>query len=414
MRTRCSILGVVLGSLSALASCGGDDDGGADAGPDLPPQWTDPDPEGSETLLGYDAMPAFDLILSDEAIAQLEADPRTYVAGDIVVEGETYGPVGVRLKGMNSFQPITEKPSFRVNVNEYYPDASIFGLKDFTFNNMSSDASLMHERLAYKIARDAGVPASRCNHATVSINGELRGLYANVETVKKRMLGEWFENNDGPLFSVTDVDFLAGDIGKAGFELKEGDDDRSALTALAEALEIADADAAMAAAADHIDMANFISFWATEALIAQFDAMPYSDPGDDYFVYVDPDSQKIHFMPWGLDETWLSAQFPVTGNPMLVRPLGILATRCKESAACFQAFADRLWELVAMIEDDDLEGERDRVIAQIAPHIAEDTYQPYTEAEVADGQMQLYYFIHNRRVVLEDPMYNPDLPAPTP
>jgi hypothetical protein len=403
----------LLAALTTLGACGGDDDAGVDAGPDLPPAWTDPDPEGSETLLGYDATPAFDLILTDEAIATLEADPRTYVPGDIVVEGETYGPVGVRLKGQNSFQPITEKPSFRINVNEYYPDASIYGLKDFTFNNMSSDTSMMHERLAYKVARDAGVPASRCNHATVSINGELRGLYANVETVKKRMLGSWFDDNDGSLYSVTDVDFVAGDVGEAGFELKEGDDDRSVITALTEALELADPDDAMAAAAEHIDLDNFLSFWAVEALIAQFDAMPYSNPGDDYFIYIEPTSQKIHFMPWGMDETWLSAEYPVAGNPVLERPLGILATRCKESPACYQAFADRLWELLAMIEDDDLEAERDRVIDQIAPHVADDAYKPYAADEVDEGQMQLYYFIHGRRETLEDPMNNPDLPPPS-
>jgi hypothetical protein len=145
-------------------------------------------------------------------------------------------------------------------------------------------------------------------------------------------------------------------------------------------------------------------------LIAQFDAMPYSDPGDDYFVYVDPTTSKIHFLPWGMDETFLSAEFPVTGNEELVRPLGILAARCKESPTCLQAFADQVWALLAMIEENDLVAERDRVIDQIAPHVAADPRKPYTPEEVAEGQMQLYYFLNNRRITLEAMA---GLPAPS-
>ena len=74
---------------------------------------------------------------------------------------------------------------------------------------MHSDFSMMHERIAYWVARQAGVPASRANHALVTVNGQLYGLYANVETVKKHILSRVFGNNTGSLFSATDVDFEA-------------------------------------------------------------------------------------------------------------------------------------------------------------------------------------------------------------
>ena len=52
---------------------------------------------------------------------------------------------------------------------------------------------MMHERMAYWVARQAGgIPASRANHAQLTINGQPYGLYTNVETVKKRILRRWF------------------------------------------------------------------------------------------------------------------------------------------------------------------------------------------------------------------------------
>ena len=97
---------------------------------------------------------------------------------------------------------------------------------------MHSDPSMMHERLAYLVARQAGgIPASRANHALLTVNGQFYGLYTNVETVKKRMLRRWFADDAGPLFEATDVDFVAADI--PFFELASGPDDRSLLAGLA-------------------------------------------------------------------------------------------------------------------------------------------------------------------------------------
>src|SRR5690606_8017041 len=108
------------------------------------------------------------------------------------------------------------------------------------------------------------------------------GIYANVETVKSHMLQHWFEDADGSLFEATDVDFRPEFI--ETYEIQDGPGDRTLLEQLATALQIASPDLAMAAAAEVVDMDAFLQFWATCAVIAQFDSFPYSDPGDDYFV----------------------------------------------------------------------------------------------------------------------------------
>ncbi len=389
---------VVAAALLAVPACGGD--------PEEPPveeivyePWVDPGT--SEQFLGYDVMPEVELTIAAEDVASLEAEPRTYVKAMITYRGQTFGPVGVRCKGQNSFLPFSEKPSLRINVDEYVENVSFYGLKDLTFNNMSSDLSMMHERLAYLVAREAGLPASRANHALLTVNGEAYGLYTNLETVKKRALSNWFDDNDGPLFKATDVDFTAELVGR--YQLDSGPDDRSLLEGLAAALTIADPDQAMAAAAQYVDIAHLQRFWAMEAVIAQFDAFPYSFPGDDYMLYADPTSNKLWFIPGGMDETFLSGEFPV------MQTQSVLAARCKESPACYQGLVDQIWEILALTEAIDLEGEKARVQEAITPHIEADSRKPYDATMIADGQMQLYYFIHGRRELL-----TAMLPPPTP
>jgi len=361
--------------------------------PSAPPESVPAAGDLSERILGYDVMPEIALQVPPDSVAALLADPRTYVPATLVYDGRTYGPVGLRLKGQNSFEPFDQKPSFRVGVDEYNESAAFFGIKDLTLNNMHGDLSMMHERLAYRIARDAGIPASRCNHALVTVNGQFYGLYANVESVKRRMVKRWFTDDQGTLFEATDVDFVSTYIPR--YELEFGDDDRSLLYGLANALTDPSADAAIAAAAGYVDLAEFKRFWAVLSVIAQFDSFPYSIPGDDYFVYADPTSDRLAFMPWGMDETFYSGQVDVTNV------YSVLARRCKESAGCFQDYADQTWAVLAQIEQADIEAERTRVAAQIAPYVVLDTRKSYTTDEVLASQAALYWFFADRRTNLQ-------------
>ncbi len=343
----------------------------------------------TERILGYDVVLRLEILLTPAAIAALASNPYADVPGTLVLEGRSYGPVGVRLKGQNSFQPIMAKPSLRINIDEYVPRAELFGLKDLTLNNMDNDLSMMHERLAYLVARTSGIAASRANHALLTINGGFYGLYTNVETVKRKMLTRWFANPSGALFEGTDADFVSAQVPR--FELESGSDDRSLLTGLAAALTGGSPDAAIAAASAYVDLARFHDYWAMASVIGQFDALPYSIPGDDYLVYVDPATQRLTFLPWGMDESFYSPEIDVT------RVHSVLATTCKASPACFQGYVNRAWALLAVTEGLNLAAERTRVAAQIMPYVALDTRKPYSTETVFAHQRAMGNFITTRR-----------------
>ena len=357
----------------------------------------------SERLLGYDALPELELTIAPAGIASLQAQPFTAVPAQVRFAGRTYGPVGVRLKGQNSFQPITAKPSLRILVDKYHDDARLFGLKDLTLNNMDDDLSMMHERLAYWIARQAGVPASRATHALLTVNGQFYGLYTNVETVKKKMVGRWFADAEGPLFEATDVDFAPAYVGQ--YALESGPDDRHLLVGVANALTAPSADQAITVAGNYADLDRFRRFWALCSIVGQFDSFPYSNPGDDYHVYADPTSGRLAFIPWGMDESFYSGSYHVSSNVA-----SILARRCKESPACYQAYVDEVWDLLAMTEAIGLAAERVRVRDQIAPHVLRDTRKPYTDQEVAASQQALYWFITERRMRIGEMLPPPSSP----
>ncbi len=347
----------------------------------------------SERLYRTDTVPELALVISNDGMAALAEHPFAYVDADIVFDGRSYGPVGVRLKGANSFQPITGKPSLRLQIDHANEDARFFHLKDMTLNNLDDDASMMHERIAYWVARSAGVPASRANHVRLSINGHPYGLYSNVETVKKQMVGRWFADSTGPLFEATDVDFRATDV--ARYELENGPDDRTLLAGLAEALTNPDPDAAIAAASAYIDMDEFWTFWAVLSVIGQFDSFPYSIPGDDYFLYADPTTSRLHVIPWGMDETFLAGDVDVTNVS------SVLATKCKASPSCFASYVEHTWAVLALAEQLGLEAERARVAAQIQPFAVSDPKRLYAMEDVTAFQSSMYWFIKGRRARLD-------------
>jgi hypothetical protein len=357
-----------------------------------PPEMVPAAGDLSEHFLGYDRLPELAITVSPEGVASLEAHPLVDVPATLVFEGRAYGPVGLRLKGSNSFQPFSQKPSLRINVDEYDDKARFWGLKDLTLNNMTGDFSMMHERLSYWVARNVGVPASRSNHLRLTVNGQFYGLYANVETVKKQMIGRWFADNSGSLFECTDVDFASQYISR--YELEAGADDRTLLTGAANALTIANADEAIAAAGNYVDMTRFIRFWAMTSVVGQFDSFPYSMPGDDYFVYADPMTHKLAFLPWGMDETFMAGDYDVT------QIFSVLAQRCKESPACFADYKEETMAVQSLTENLGLAAERQRVVTQIAPYTVMDTRKPYTDEQVTQFQGALRWFISDRRAHL--------------
>jgi hypothetical protein len=358
-----------------------------------------PDPgDLSERVLGYDAVPAFELQISSEGIASLRAQPAQWVQATLVYEGRAYGPIGVNLKGTASFQPIDGKAAFRVNIAKFVKNARFFGQKEFLLNNMTPDYSMMHERIAYWAARQAGgVPASRSNHALLTVNGQLYGLYANVEEPKDQLMGRFFNNPSGTIYTIHYADFASAYL--PNFQLQAGANDMTLVNGLAASLLLQPADTAMAAAAQYANLHEFTRYWAVCVVTGHWGGWPYAPAGEpagaNAGVYADPQTKQLNFIVEGINDAFLTSDFDFVNQAK-----SVLTRTCTASAACFQDFVNQAWEILGKLEGLNWAGEADRVAAQIATYVAMDPRKPYSTSDVAAYQQQMRYFITGRRAMM--------------
>lgn len=349
------------------------------------------DDGNSDVLFTDDMIPVFEITISAENAAALGESPYEYVEASLTYNEITYGPIGLRTKGENSWRPFDEKSSLKVDFNRYDggPDRFL-GLKGLTFNAMNEDYSMMHERVAYRMYRAAGVPAVRANHAVIYMNGELYGLFTIMDTVDDFFLARWFEDASGSMYEQHDGDYtddyVQDDI---YFQLEEGDGDRSALQGVADALE-SSGPAAIEAAGVHLSWDSFHRYWAVGGVVQNFDAYPFRYAGDDCHVYHDPTTDQLHYIPHGADET-----FYYTNN--IEDAAGLLSAKCLEVASCRAAWITHVETALDVLEKEDLAAYAEDVRDQIADWAAADPERNYTMKSVEYYQQSMIDDINGRR-----------------
>src|SRR5437016_3801972 len=194
------------------------------------------------------------LEVSPAAIESLKKEKRKFVRITVKEGGRAYSQVGVHLKGMGSFRPIEEKPSFTLKFNEFTAGQRFHGLTKITLNNSVQDPTYINEPLCTALFRDAGVPAARVTHARVWLNERYLGLYVLVEGLSKDFLKLNFKNCNGNLYEgyVQDID--------EELKLDSGDDPtRADLNGLLRATREADPGSRWQRLQKALDMDRFIS-----------------------------------------------------------------------------------------------------------------------------------------------------------
>ena len=368
-----------------------------------------PVPDESAALFDEDALPRFDLVLEESALAMLRADGARYVPGELRHGGETVSNIGIRIKGNASRRTLDEKPAFKLKLDEYVPDQGFRGLRRLTLNNLVEDPSFIAERLAYAVFRAAGLPAPRCNNALVYVNGEPYGVYANVESVDKTFLRRWFGDEDGNLYEAAASDLVPGAEQIFELETNETRNDRSDLRALIDVLARTSASGFVADIGSVLDLPRFLRFTATEAAVNQWDMYAYTVFYPNNFrLYRDPVAQRFVFVPWGMDLAM--KPFLETGRrhiPIyeLARErdqaegavtAGLLFQRCMESAACRAQYTEAVREIADIYEGLDLEGRAQRYHAQIREHVLADPRKSYDAEQFEAGQQKVLDTIRER------------------
>ena len=256
---------------------------------------------------------------------------------DLHADGKTYRNVGLRYKGNGSYVSTDKllKRNLKIAVDHYDEDLRFYNLKTITLNAGAVDRTRLREALAYAIFRAAGVPAPRTAFAKVTLTvpgkyeKEFVGLYTFVEHVDKSFLKDHFQNAKGLLMKperMRGIDYLGDDWSKytSRFRPKRAATAKESQRVIefARLVNKGDDETFKKEIGDYLDVEVFLRFVAVNTMLPNTDS--FLTTGHNYYIYLDPRTNRFVFMPWDLDISF--AGFPLMGttdqqaNQNLMRP----------------------------------------------------------------------------------------------
>jgi spore coat protein H len=240
-----------------------------------------------------------------------------YVHATLAIEDKQFSDVAVRYKGNGTLRRglPAGKVSLKADLNKYVPAQKLAKLTKLNFNNDIADASWMNEILAYRLYRDAGVPASRTSYARVfiTVTGQntksYQGLYTIVEEVDDNFAKEHFGTKVGLLFKPvipSAFAYLGEDWKKYNqiYDPKHPPDEwqKKRVIDFSKLVTSGSDSEFTAQVGDFLDIEEFARYMAVTVWLSNYDGI--LDNGQNHYLWLDPRSQKFLFLPWDLDHSF--------------------------------------------------------------------------------------------------------------
>jgi hypothetical protein len=252
-------------------------------------------PEGVEVLRRY------------HQVWRQERPERVDVRATVHAGGQVYEDVAVHLKGSYSYQPFDARPSLTLNFDKFVPGRRFYGLSKIHLNNGVQDGTGICEQFGREMFKEVGIAAPRATPALLTLNGRDMGVYVLVEGANKSFVvrnfgkaavrGNMYDGGSGG--DVTkELDVVSG----------EKPDDHSALKALVEATREADPAKRLARLERVLDVEQFVTFAAVEALMVHWDG--YAIGCNNYRALHDAARDKFVFVPHGMDQLFGTSSTP--------------------------------------------------------------------------------------------------------
>ncbi len=300
----------------------------------------------SDYVFDDNKLATYELIIPEEALEFLDGDPAAeeYVEGSLVFEGDTISPVGIRYKGSvgafvncvsgnNWSNPTGHKTctklSMKIKINWQDAPYRFFGLNKLQLHSMNLDNSQMRDRLGYWLFREMSVPAPRCVHAKLLINGQFNGVFSLVEQIDGRFTKYHYEDGDGNLYKEIwplNSDGVAWSDQEYLSHLKTNEEDTPSpalIRNFAEAIESSTPQNIQSTIANFMDVESAVSYCVVDRVIRHDDGPFhwYCNFGNceshNFYMYETPNDQKLHIIPWDMDLAFenILGTNPVTNIP---------------------------------------------------------------------------------------------------
>lgn len=283
---------------------------------------------------------------------------QTNILADLTMDGITYPSVGVRIRGNTSYTTLpagSQKWSLNIDMEHVNPLQDLMGYKNLNLNNGHRDPTFCREVVYNNIVRKY-IPNAKACHVLLTLNGQNWGVYINVQQYDKKLLGDWFDNNDGMRVKCANTPNGPGLVyngttqaGYFGYEMKDTGGLALPWAALGAACN----------AVTNGSMTNWLSMddtfavdrssWSVvlENLLTDDDS--YSNKGADFVIYRDPIDGRTHLHQTDANETFTQTTWAPTRNftasnkPFLSHVLGVAELRQRYLSHYRVARADLDW-----------------------------------------------------------------------
>jgi len=259
-------------------------------------------------------------------LVESDDDNPIWASVTIQFDGETWSNVGMRFKGnsslKSSWQSGNLKLPFKLDFDEFedeYPeieDQRFYGFKQLSFSSNFKDDSLLHEKVAADIFREAGVPAAQTAFYEVYVDyGEgpvYFGLYTMVEVIDDTVIETQFDDDSGNVYkpSGNGATFAEGSFSEASFDKETNQDEvdysdiLAMFTALHAETRTTDPQEWRSELEDVFYVSGFLNYLAVNTVIQNWDT--YGVMSHNYYLYHDPTTDLLTWIPWDNNESMQS------------------------------------------------------------------------------------------------------------
>ena len=204
--------------------------------------------------------------------------------------------------------------SLKLDFGEYVKGQRLGTLKKLNLHSNITDASWMNEVLAFRLYRDAGVPAPRTSYARVhvTVQGRRERAYAGLFSLVENADEEFVATRGlpaGAIFKPVATSLFA-DLGPDWKRYNQTYDPKTTLTPAQQQRVIDFArlvskgtDTELAArVADYLDLESTARYLAVMVFLSDMDGL--FGAGQNYYLYLDPRTQKFSFIAWDQDHSF--------------------------------------------------------------------------------------------------------------
>ncbi|MGK0414481.1 MAG: spore coat protein H [Polaribacter sp.] len=328
-----------------------------------------------------------------------------FVPGEVFCEGKEWYRVGLRFKGNSSLQSSWQsgilKLSFKLDFDEFeddYPQIKnqrFYGFKKLSLKNNFDDSSMLREKVASDVFRNAGLVASHTAFYTLYVDHgtgpQYFGLYTLVEEVDDTVIDTQFSSDKGNLYKPDGdaASFAMGTFDEDEYVKKTNEDEadftdvQNLLSILHNGTRTTDPITWRSNLDAVLDTDVFLKYLAINTVIQNWDT--YGKMTHNYFLYQNPDTSKLTWIPWDHNEALQDGKM---GGSLALNFSGLNSTQ---------------WPLIGYLYEDELYKEKyetyleETIVSAFNENTIQALYTSYASLieEYATAEVSGYSFLKN-------------------